>query len=91
MLPFLGMILNGVTTVTYGSVPDMVTPERRTRAFSIFYTVAIGALAAGPPASGFVGDLIGIPGAMIVVAVLTVATLPVAFLIRFSDAAEAAV
>jgi MFS transporter, FSR family, fosmidomycin resistance protein len=91
LLPFLGMILNGVTTVTYGSVPDMVTPERRTRAFSIFYTVAIGALAAGPPASGFVGDLIGIPGAMIVVAVLTVATLPVAFLLRFSDAAEAAV
>ena len=51
---------------------------------SIFYTVTLAFLAAAPPASGFVGDLIGIPGAVIVVAVLTAATLPFAFLIRFA-------
>jgi MFS transporter, FSR family, fosmidomycin resistance protein len=84
LLPILGVILNGVTTVTYGSVPDLVPPEKRTRAFSIFYTVTLAFLAAAPPASGFVGDLIGIPGAVIVVAVLTAATLPFAFLIRFA-------
>lgn len=84
LLPVLGVILNGVTTVTYGSVPDLVTPQRRTRAFSIFYTVTLGALAAAPPASGFVGDLIGISGAVMVVAALTVATVPLAFLIRFA-------
>jgi len=84
LLPVLGVILNGVTTVTYGSVPDLVTPQRRTRAFSVFYTVTLGALAAAPPASGFVGDLIGIPGAVMVVAALTVATVPLAFLIRFA-------
>ncbi len=84
LLPILGVILNGVTTVTYGSVPDLVPPEKRTRAFSVFYTVTLAFLAAAPPASGFVGDLIGIPGAVIVVAVLTAATLPFAFLIRFA-------
>jgi FSR family fosmidomycin resistance protein-like MFS transporter len=84
LLPLLGVILNGVTTVTYGSVPDLVTPQQRTRAFSVFYTVTLGALAAAPPASGFVGDLIGIPGAVMVVAALTVATVPLAFLIRFA-------
>jgi FSR family fosmidomycin resistance protein-like MFS transporter len=84
LLPLLGVILNGVTTVTYGSVPDLVPPEKRTRAFSIFYTVTLAFLAAAPPASGFVGDLIGIHGAVIVVAVLTAATLPLAFLIRFA-------
>jgi predicted MFS family arabinose efflux permease len=84
LLPVLGVILNGVTTVTYGSVPDLVTPQRRTRAFSIFYTVTLGALAAAPPMSGFVGDLIGIPGAVMVVAALTVAAVPLAFLIRFA-------
>lgn len=86
LLPILGVILNGVTTVTYGSVPDLVPPEKRTRAFSVFYTVTLAALAAAPPASGFVGDLIGIHGAVIVVAVLTAATLPLAFLIRFAPA-----
>lgn len=84
LLPVLGVILNGVTTVTYGSVPELVTPERRTRAFSIFYTVTLGALAAAPPMSGFVGDMIGINGAVMVVATLTIATVPLAFLIRFA-------
>ncbi len=88
LLPVLGVILNGVTTVTYGSVPDLVTPQRRTRAFSVFYTVTLGALAAAPPASGFVGDLIGIPGAVMVVAALTIATVPLAFLIRFARSAS---
>ena len=82
LLPFLGVMLNGVTTVTYGSVPDMVTPQQRTRAFSIFYTVTLGALAVAPPASGLIGDLIGIPGAAIVVALLTLATIPLAFLLK---------
>jgi FSR family fosmidomycin resistance protein-like MFS transporter len=82
LLPLLGIVLNGVTTVTYGSVPDVSTPPQRTRAFSVFYTVTLGALAVAPPASGFVGDLIGIPGAVIVVAVLTILTIPLAFLLR---------
>jgi FSR family fosmidomycin resistance protein-like MFS transporter len=85
LLPFFGVIFNGVTTVTYGSVPDLVTPQRRTRAFSIFYTVTLGFLAAAPPASGYVGDLIGIPGAVMVVAALSVVTVPLAFLIKFAS------
>jgi MFS family permease len=84
LLPFLGVILNGVTTVTYGSVPDLVTPQQRTRAFSVFYTVTLGALAIAPPASGFIGDVIGIPGAVYVVAALTLATVPLAFLLRYA-------
>ena len=84
LLPILGVILNGVTTVTYGSVPDLVTPRRRTRAFSIFYTITLAFLAVAPPASGFVGDQIGITGAVMVVAALTVATTPLAFLIKFA-------
>lgn len=84
LLPFFGVVLNGVTTVTYGSVPELVTPQRRTRAFSVFYTVTLGALAVAPPMSGFVGDLIGIPGAVMVVAALSIVTVPFAFLIKFA-------
>ena len=82
LLPCLGVILNGVTTVTYGSVPDMVTPQQRTRAFSVYYTITLAALAIAPPASGFVGDLIGIHAAAVVVALLTLASVPLAFLLR---------
>jgi MFS transporter, FSR family, fosmidomycin resistance protein len=82
LLPLVGVVLNGVTTVIYGSVPDYAAPDRRTHALSVFYTLAIGAAAVSPPLSGLLGDLIGISNAVIVVAVLTVATVPLAFALR---------
>jgi MFS family permease len=78
----VGVVLNGVTTVIYRSVPDYAAPKRRTHALSVFYTLAIGAAAVSPLLSGLLGDLIGISGAVIVVAVLTVATVPLAFALR---------
>jgi len=82
VLPFVGLVLNGVTTVIYGSVPSYAAPERRTHALSVFYTITIGAAAASPPAAGFIGDLIGIPGTVAVVSALTLATIPLAFLLK---------
>ena len=76
VLPFVGLVLNGVTTVIYGSVPSYAAPERRTHALSVFYTITIGAAAASPPAAGFIGDLIGIPGTVAVVSALMLATIP---------------
>jgi MFS transporter, FSR family, fosmidomycin resistance protein len=82
ILPFVGIVLNGVTTVIYGSVPNYAAPERRTHALSVFYTVTIGAAAVAPPAAGFVGDLIGIPSTVVIVSVMALATIPLAFLLR---------
>jgi predicted MFS family arabinose efflux permease len=79
LLPLLGIALNGVTTVIYGSVPNYAAPERRTHALSVFYTVTIGSAALAPPLSGFIGDRIGISSAIVVVSLLTLATIPLAF------------
>ncbi len=56
MLPLLGIALNGTSSVLYGSVPDLVPAERRTRAFGIFYTGTIGAGAIAPILYGLVSD-----------------------------------
>jgi MFS transporter, FSR family, fosmidomycin resistance protein len=82
LLPLLGIALNGGTTVTYGSVPDLVTADERTRAFSIFYTGTIGAGAVAPAVTGAIGDLLGIEGALVVVAGLTLATIALALMLR---------
>jgi MFS family permease len=82
MLPFVGLVLNGVTTVIYGSVPNYAAPERRTHLLSVFYTISIGAAAVSPPAAGFLSDLIGIPGTVTIVSALTLATIPCAFLLK---------
>jgi MFS transporter, FSR family, fosmidomycin resistance protein len=79
LLPVLGVALNGVTTVIYGSVPAYVAPERRTHALSVFYTVTIGTAALAPPFSGLLGDAIGIPGAIVATGLLALLTIPLAF------------
>src|SRR5439155_5353414 len=41
VLPPLGIGLNGTSSVLYGTVADLVAPERRSRAYGLYYTVAI--------------------------------------------------
>ncbi|ARP99977.1 MFS transporter [Pseudorhodoplanes sinuspersici] len=82
ILPILGIALNGTSSVLYGSVPDLVEPEKRTRAFGIFYTGTIGAGAIAPILYGVVSDATGLTGGVIVVAALVILTLPLAFALR---------
>ena len=82
LLPVIGVALNGTSSVLYGSVPDLVTPERRARAFSIFYTGSIGAGALAPALFGIVGDLLGVTAALIVVACVVLLTLPLALILK---------
>jgi MFS family permease len=81
-LPLLGIALNGTSSVLYGSVPELVPVERRTRAFGIFYTGTIGAGAVAPILYGLVSDAVGLTGGMILVASFVILTLPLAFALR---------
>jgi len=82
LLPVVGVALNGTSSVLYGSVPDLVAPERRARAFSIFYTGTIGAGAISPAIYGLLGDAVGVNWALVVVAAIVLATLPLTLLLR---------
>jgi MFS family permease len=82
LLPLLGIALNGTSSVLYGSVPALVAPERRARAFGIFYTGSIGAGALAPPLFGIVGDLLGIATALVVVACTVLLALPLALILK---------
>src|SRR5258707_7861502 len=82
LLPIVGVALNGTSSVLYGSVPDLVEPSRRQRAFSIFYTGTIGAGAVSPAIYGVLGDAVGVPAALVVVAAVVMVTLPLTFVLR---------
>jgi MFS family permease len=82
LLPVVGVALNGTSSVLYGSVPDLVEPARRQRAFGIFYTGTIGAGAVSPALYGVLGDTIGVPSALVVVACVVLLTLPITLLLR---------
>jgi MFS family permease len=81
LLPIIGIALNGTSSVLYGSVPELVTPERRARAFSVFYTGTIGAGAGAPALYGLVGDALGATTAVIVVALVVLLTLPLSLVL----------
>jgi MFS family permease len=82
LLPLIGVALNGTSSVLYGSVPFLVAPERRSRAFGIFYTGTIGSGAIAPVIFGFAGDAFGVSVALCLVAATSLATLPLALLLR---------
>jgi FSR family fosmidomycin resistance protein-like MFS transporter len=77
-LVLIGIALNGTSSVLYGTVPELVAPDRRERAFSLFYTGTIGGGAIAPVMYGLVGDAIGPAHAMLAVAAVCLLTLPLA-------------
>ena len=82
LAPILGTVLNGTSSVLYGSVPDLVLEEHQRRAFSTFYTVTIGAGAISPFLFGFVSDITGVIVAVFLVALLVLAVLPLTLPLR---------
>lgn len=63
-------------------MPDLVEPARRQRAFGIFYTGTIGAGAVSPAIYGLLGDAVGVPSALMVVAAVVLLTLPITLALR---------
>jgi predicted MFS family arabinose efflux permease len=82
LLPLLGIALNGTSSVLYGTVPDLVTPERRGRAFGVFYTGSIGGGAIAPAVFGLLGDAYSVTAALVVVTGTVLVTLPLAAVLR---------
>ena len=82
VLPMIGVALNGTSSVLYGTVPELVPAERRQRAFSLFYTGAIGAGAVSPMLYGLMSDAAGVPRMMSLIAGIVLLTLPLAWSLR---------
>ena len=55
ILPVLGIVLNGTSSILYGSVPELSSGDTG-RAFAIFYTSVIGSGGLAPIAYGLIAD-----------------------------------
>ncbi len=82
LLPALGVMLNGTSSVLYGTVPELAPAGRVERAFAIFYTFTLGGSAiASPLIYGRLGDLVGPHWASSAAAATTLAVVPLAILL----------
>jgi MFS transporter, FSR family, fosmidomycin resistance protein len=55
-LPFLGMVLNGTSSVLYGTVPELAPNGNTGRAFALFYPGVISSGGLAPIAYGAIAD-----------------------------------
>ena len=78
ILPLLGAMLNGTSSVLYGTVPELTAAEWVERAFALFYTGVIGAGAVSPLLFGVLGDWAGPIVATLATAVTALTILPLA-------------
>jgi MFS transporter, FSR family, fosmidomycin resistance protein len=83
----LGIALNGTSSVLYGTVADLVSSERRSRAYGLYYTVSVGASALAPTVWGLVGDAGGVPLTLSLVALVVLTTIPLCLVLRPAVAA----
>ena len=81
LLP-LGVALNGTSSALYATVADLVTPERRARAYGLYYTLVVGASAVAPLAYGALGDAAGILASLLVTSAVVLLTVPLCLVLR---------
>ncbi len=82
LLPLVGLMLNGTSSVLYGTIPEFVRTERRTHAFAVFYTGGSIAGAASPFLFGILGDVIGLVSALMCVGALALLAVPMVVALR---------
>ena len=82
VLPLIGAALNGTSSVLYGTVAELVEPERRARAFGLFYTVGSVSSIASPVLYGIVSDLAGVPVTLAIMGGVVLIVIPLTWILR---------
>ena len=81
LLPLLGMMLNGTSSVLYGTVPELVANGKIERAFALFYSGTLGSSALAPVLYGRLGDATGPAWATAAAAVTALGVVPLILLL----------
>jgi MFS transporter, FSR family, fosmidomycin resistance protein len=82
VLPLLGIVLNGTSSVLYGTVPGLAPKGDIGRGFALFYTGVIGAGGLAPIAYGAVADHSNRTVGILAAALTATVIVPLVFLLR---------
>jgi MFS transporter, FSR family, fosmidomycin resistance protein len=90
LLPVVGLVLQGSSSITYATVADLIDSDRHSRGFATIYSVSSVASIAGPLAVGAIGDALGLSGAMLAMALAVLLPVPLCVRLRPALAAKGA-
>ena len=88
LLPLLGVVLQGTSSVLYATIGDLVEPDRLPRAFGLIYTLGSVCGIAAPLGYGLAGDLFGVQSAIAAMGIAILLTLPLCAVLRPTISAE---
>ncbi|WP_031335244.1 MFS transporter [Rhodopseudomonas sp. B29] len=81
LLPLLGIVLNGTSSVLYGTVPELTTGNTG-RAFAVFYTSVISSGGVAPIIYGAIGDHTSQTTGMLATATTAALIVPLVMMLR---------
>ncbi len=82
LLPFIGIVVQGSTSITYSSVNDLVHPSHTARGYAFMYGSSGFASIAGPLGFGLIADHFTIETALLAMAIVSIAAVPFCWLLR---------
>jgi MFS family permease len=81
-LPLLGVVLNGTSSILYGTVPELARKGELSRAFALFYTGVIGSGGLAPIVYGVIADHSSRTAGIIAAALTAAAIIPLVLALR---------
>jgi MFS transporter, FSR family, fosmidomycin resistance protein len=82
LLPLVGVVLQGTSSVLYATIGDLVAQDRLPRTFGLFYTLGSLCGIAAPLGYGLLGDLTGVETTIGTIGLAVLLTVPLAALLR---------
>jgi FSR family fosmidomycin resistance protein-like MFS transporter len=76
LLPFVGVVLNGTSSVLYATVAEIISPMGRSRGYGLYYAITLGAGAGAPVIYGLVTDMLGLTFSLVCIALMASVTIP---------------
>lgn len=76
LLPMVGVVLNGTSSVLYATVAEIISPSARSRGYGLYYAITLGSGAISPVVYGLLTDCLGLSFTMISTALMVLLTLP---------------
>jgi MFS family permease len=88
LLPLVGVVLQGTSSVIYGTIGDLVDSDKLPRAFAVVYTMGSVCGIIAPIGYGLLGDAIGIEKTIAIAGGVVLLTLPLALVLRAAIARD---
>ncbi|HSB04737.1 MAG TPA: MFS transporter [Thermodesulfobacteriota bacterium] len=76
ILPAVGVVLNGTSSVLYATVAEIIPPGARSRGYGLYYAITLGSGAISPMVYGLMTDSLGLSVPLMGTALMALLTLP---------------